>query len=211
MEIKMTKNTVFETLSTININKKDIEKKGQFNYISWATAWDHVSRAYPDVTFTKKLSDIDGFVSVSITIEGRTLTEEFPILDYKNKPVAQPNAFQINTAFQRGLVKCLGMFGYGLFIYKGEDLPPDNVSHETIEKKSNLEILADESNKLTDENDHLEEMEKEGYRFAIDNIKTLDELEVWGKNNAQEISNSNHADYVRKIYASKKTKLNERV
>ena len=74
----MTKNTVFETLNTIKINKKDIEKKGQFNYISWDTAWDHVSRAYPDVTFTKKLSDIDGFVSVSITIEGRTLTEEFP-------------------------------------------------------------------------------------------------------------------------------------
>ena len=207
----MTKNTVFETLNTIKINKKDIEKKGQFNYISWATAWDHVSRAYPDVTFTKKLSDIDGFVSVSITIEGRTLTEEFPILDYKNKPIPQPNAFQINTAFQRGLVKCLGMFGYGLFIYKGEDLPPDDVSHETIEKKSNLEILTDESNKLTDENDHLEEMEKEGYRFAIDNIKTLDELEVWGKNNATKINNSNHADYVRKIYASKKTKLNERV
>lgn len=211
MEIKMTKNTVFETLNTIKINKKDIEKKGQFNYISWATAWDHVSRAYPDVTFTKKLSDIDGFVSVSITIEGRTLTEEFPILDYKNKPIPQPNAFQINTAFQRGLVKCLGMFGYGLFIYKGEDLPPDDVSHETIEKKSNLEILTDESNKLTDENDHLEEMEKEGYRFAIDNIKTLDELEVWGKNNATKINNSNHADYVRKIYASKRTELNERV
>ena len=30
----MTKNTVFETLNTIKINKKDIEKKGQFNYIS---------------------------------------------------------------------------------------------------------------------------------------------------------------------------------
>ena len=112
----MNKKTVFETLSTIEINKKDIDKKGQFSYISWATAWDHVSRAYPNVTFTKKLSDIQGFVSVSITIEDRTLTEEFPILDYKNKPVAQPNAFQINTAFQRGLVKCLGMFGYGLFI-----------------------------------------------------------------------------------------------
>ena len=40
MEKKMTKGTVFETLSTIKIDKKDIEKKGQFNYISWATAWE---------------------------------------------------------------------------------------------------------------------------------------------------------------------------
>ena len=203
MEIKMTKNTVFETLNTIKINKKDIEKKGQFNYISWATAWDHVSRAYPDVTFTKKLSNIDGFVSVSITIEGRTLTEEFPILDYKNKPIPQPNAFQINTAFQRGLVKCLGMFGYGLFIYKGEDLPSDDVSHETIPEQPKEDYV--------DEDNHADNMEKEGYKFAIDNLQTLDELEVWGKNNATKISNSNHADYVRKIYASKITELNERV
>ena len=162
MEKKMTKGTVFETLSTIKIDKKDIEKKGQFNYISWATAWDHVSRAYPDVTFTKKLSDIDGFVSVSITIEGRTLTEEFPILDYKNKPIPQPNAFQINTAFQRGLVKCLGMFGYGLFIYKGEDLPPDNVSHETIQEQPKVDYV--------DEDNHADNMEKEGYEVAITSI-----------------------------------------
>tara|TARA_R100001510_G_scaffold13054_1_gene10282 strand:- start:615 stop:1250 length:636 start_codon:yes stop_codon:yes gene_type:complete len=211
----MTENTVFKTLSTIKIDKKDIKKKKSYNrelsYISWATAWHDVSEVYPDITYNKKLSDIDGFVSVSVTIEGKTLTEEFPILDNVNKSAEKPDSFQINTAFQRGLVKCLGMFGYGLFIYKGEDLPPDDVSHETIEKKSNLEILTDESNKLTDENDHLEEMEKEGYRFAIDNIKTLDELEVWGKNNATKINNSNHADYVRKIYASKRTELNERV
>jgi len=54
-------------------------------------------------------------------------------------------------------------------------------------------------------------MEKEGYRFAIDNLHTLSELEDWAKNNATKISNSNYADYVRKIYASKRTELNERV
>ena len=199
----MTKKTVFETLSTIKINKKDIDKKGQFNYISWATAWDHVSRAYPDVTFTKKLSDIQGFVSVSITIEDRTLTEEFPILDYKNKPVAQPNAFQINTAFQRGLVKCLGMFGYGLFIYKGEDLPPDNVSHETKQ-----ELPKDD---YVDGNSHADTLEKEGFEIAINNITSIKELTDWGVNNGDKIKESNHTDYVRGIFASRKTALEDRV
>lgn len=199
----MTKKTVFETLSTIKINKKDIDKKGQFNYISWATAWDHVSRAYPNVTFTKKLSDIQGFVSVSITIEDRTLTEEFPILDYKNKPVAQPNAFQINTAFQRGLVKCLGMFGYGLFIYKGEDLPPDNVSHETKQ-----ELPKDD---YVDEDSHADKLEKEGFEIAINNITSIKELTDWGVNNGDKIKESNHTDYVRGIFASRKTALEDRV
>jgi len=199
----MTKKTVFETLSTIKINKKDIDKKGQFNYISWATAWDHVSRAYPNVTFTKKLSDIQGFVSVSITIEDRTLTEEFPILDYKNKPVAQPNAFQINTAFQRGLVKCLGMFGYGLFIYKGEDLPPDNVSHETKQ-----ELPKDD---YVDEDSHADKLEKEGFETAINSITSIKELTDWGVNNGDKIKESNHTDYVRGIFASRKTALEDRV
>jgi len=199
----MTKNTVFETLSTIKINKKDIEKKGQFNYISWATAWDHVSRAYPDVTFTKKLSDIDGFVSVSITIEGRTLTEEFPILDYKNKPIPQPNAFQINTAFQRGLVKCLGMFGYGLFIYKGEDLPPDNVPRETIQEQPKVDYV--------DEDNHADNMEKEGYEFSINSIDNIDDLVAWGKDNADKINQSNHTEYIRGIFISRKTVLEDRV
>jgi hypothetical protein len=203
MEIKMTKNTVFETLNTIKINKKDIEKKGQFNYISWATAWDHVSRAYPDVTFTKKLSDIDGFVSVSITIEGRTLTEEFPILDYKNKPIPQPNAFQINTAFQRGLVKCLGMFGYGLFIYKGEDLPPDNVPRETIQEQPKEDYV--------DEDNHADNMEKEGYEVVINSIDNIDDLVSWGKDNADKINKSNHTEYIRGIFISRKTALEDRV
>ena len=203
MEKKMTKGTVFETLSTIKIDKKDIEKKGQFNYISWATAWDHVSRAYPDVTFTKKLSDIDGFVSVSITIEGRTLTEEFPILDYKNKPVLQPNAFQINTAFQRGLVKCLGMFGYGLFIYKGEDLPPDNVPRETVPEQPKVDYV--------DEDNHVENMEKEGYEFSINSIDNIDDLIAWGKDNADKINQSNHTEFIRGIFISRKTVLEDRV
>ena len=199
----MNKKTVFETLSTIEINKKDIDKKGQFSYISWATAWDHVSRAYPNVTFTKKLSDIQGFVSVSITIEDRTLTEEFPILDYKNKPVAQPNAFQINTAFQRGLVKCLGMFGYGLFIYQGEDLPPDNVSHETIQEQP--------KDNYVDENSHTDTLEKEGFETAINGITSIKELTDWGVNNGDKIKESNHTDYVRGIFASRKTALEDRV
>ena len=41
-----------------------------------------------------------------------------------NKPIAKPNAFQINTSIQRALVKAIALHGLGLYIYAGEDLPP---------------------------------------------------------------------------------------
>jgi len=153
----MTKKSVFETLSNIEINPDNIEKKGKFNYISWAAAWQDVSQKYPDATFAKRLSEVNGFVEVDVTIEGKTLTEQFPILNYSNKPVQNPNAFDINTAFQRGLVKCLAYFGYGLFIYKGEDIPTINeinekiedVKYEDIEQQNKFDGLQVRINNLT--------------------------------------------------------------
>ncbi len=155
----MTKKSVFETLSNIEINPDNIEKKGKFNYISWAAAWQDVSQKYPDATFAKRLSEVNGFVEVDVTIEGKTLTEQFPILNYSNKPVQNPNAFDINTAFQRGLVKCLAYFGYGLFIYKGEDIPTINeinekiedVKYEDIEQQNKFDGLQVRINNLTQE------------------------------------------------------------
>ena len=155
----MTKKSVFETLSNIEINPDNIKLKGKYNYISWAAAWQDVSQKYPDATFAKRLSEVNGFVEVDVTIEGKTLTEQFPILNYSNKPVQNPNAFDINTAFQRGLVKCLAYFGYGLFIYKGEDIPTINeinekiedVKYEDIEQQNKFDGLQVRINNLTQE------------------------------------------------------------
>ncbi len=166
----MTKKSVFETLSNIEINKDNIEKKGQFNYISWAAAWQDVSQKYPDATFVKRLSEVNGFVEVDVTIEGKTLTEQFPILNYNNKPVQNPNAFDINTAFQRGLVKCLAYFGYGLFIYKGEDLPPEN---QTTNEEDD-DISEDELFKIQEYEGlvlELQNMSKEQFILQKDKIK----------------------------------------
>jgi hypothetical protein len=37
--------------------------------------------------------------------------------------VPEPDAFQVNTAMQRCLVKAIALHGLGLYIYAGEDLP----------------------------------------------------------------------------------------
>lgn len=43
--------------------------------------------------------------------------------EYIEKEVAAATMFDINTAIMRCLVKNLAMFGFGLYIYSGEDLP----------------------------------------------------------------------------------------
>ena len=182
----MTKKSVFETLSNIEINPDNIEKKGKFNYISWAAAWQDVSQKYPDATFAKRLSEVNGFVEVDVTIEGKTLTEQFPILNYSNKPVQNPNAFDINTAFQRGLVKCLAYFGYGLFIYKGEDIPTINefneksiedVKYEDIEQQNKFEGLQVRISNLTQED------------FDNQKDEIRDEMKSLSKEHRNQISN----------------------
>ena len=165
----MTKKSVFETLSNIEINPDNIKLKGKYNYISWAAAWQDVSQKYPDATFAKRLSEVNGFVEVDVTIEGKTLTEQFPILNYNNKAIQNPNAVEINIAFQRGLVKCLAYFGYGLFIYKGEDLPPENQT--TNEEDENENENEDEKKQYKD----IKEKHKfEGLKVRISNLTQED-------------------------------------
>ena len=45
------------------------------------------------------------------------------VMDFKNKAVPNPNAMDINNSRMRCLVKNIAMFGLGLYIYAGEDLP----------------------------------------------------------------------------------------
>ena len=46
-----------------------------------------------------------------------------PVINHQNKPIPKPTSFDVNTAKMRCLVKCLAMYGLGLYIYAGEDLP----------------------------------------------------------------------------------------
>jgi hypothetical protein len=107
------------------------EKKQGLTYLSWAHAWAHALRVDPTANFNvrsfdgKAYMDVNGtgLVWVDVTIGGRTRTCWLPVMDYKNKAITNPDAFQVNTAIMRCLTKCLAMFGLGLNVYAGEDLP----------------------------------------------------------------------------------------
>lgn len=63
------------------------------------------------------------YVKVSVTLNERTETEYLPVMDFKNKAMANPDAMAINKALKRCFVKALALHGLGLYIYAGEDIP----------------------------------------------------------------------------------------
>lgn len=138
----------FETLVALNVNEHT-EKKEGLTYLTWSWAWDEIKRRFPEASYTiwkdaKGLpyvyDELTGFmVYTTVTIEGITHEMWLPVMDSKNKAmkavpytyatkygektVEAATMFDINKTIMRCLVKNLAMFGLGLYIYAGEDLP----------------------------------------------------------------------------------------
>ena len=141
-------------LLKINVNDHT-EKKNGLTYLSWAWAWSEVLKVDPTANFEVQqfthpdnpnlnvpYQDIGGscIVWVSVTIFGKTIKVQLPVLDYRNKCIPAPNAFEINTSIMRCLTKGIAMHGLGLYIYAGEDLPmdaePEPVKVKPVEKET---------------------------------------------------------------------------
>jgi len=130
----------FRTLFKIDVAQY-VEKKGQFSYLSWPFAVSQLRLADPSATWEVKrfdglpylACDIGVFVEVAVTVQGVTLSQIHPVLDSRNRPIAAPTAFDINTSIQRCLVKAIALHGLGLNIYAGEDLP--DTSAEEVPSK----------------------------------------------------------------------------
>ena len=136
------KQTTFEMLSSINVNKF-VEKKNGLTYLSWAYAWSETKKNCPSATYTigeTEYDDATGFMChTEVTIDGETLGMWLPVMDganksmrkvgytyttrYGEKQVAPATTFDINKTIMRCLVKNLAMFGLGIYIYAGDDLP----------------------------------------------------------------------------------------
>ena len=142
--------SIFETLFEINVNDY-IEKKKDLTYLSWPYAWAEVKKKYPNATYKIHLfgekqlpyvfdEGVGYMVFTSVTIDSLTHTMWLPVMDSANKamksegytydtrykkdiPVEPATMFDVNKTIMRCLVKNLAMFGLGLYIYSGEDLP----------------------------------------------------------------------------------------
>lgn len=63
--------------------------------------------------------------------------------NYIDKWVDPATMFDINKTIMRCFVKCLAMFGLGLYIYSGEDLPPENEEQKQKEEEARLAAEAE--------------------------------------------------------------------
>ena len=143
----------FETLNAVNVNEHTEVKdtgKTKLTYLSWAWAWAEVKKRYPDASY--EIEKFNGLpyvfdektgymVYTTVTIEGITHEMWLPVMDsnnramldhpydvstaYKTFTVNKATMFDINKTIMRCLTKNLAMFGLGLYIYAGEDLPED--------------------------------------------------------------------------------------
>ncbi len=123
----------FEEIYKINVNDKT-EKKNGLTYLSWAYAWAEFKKIYPDANYKIKrfehdmpfIKDETGYmVFTEVTANELTYEMWLPVMDNRNKAILQPTMTDINKAIMRCLTKNLAMFGLGLYIYAGEDLPEE--------------------------------------------------------------------------------------
>jgi hypothetical protein len=126
----------FAELSQIDVSEHT-EKKGQFTYLSWSWAHNYMAKLDPEFNWGVDDFVVDGnvlpymvtpagcFVRAWVTFGGKTVRHTYPVWDFNKKAVspASATANDINNAQMRGFVKCVALFGLGLYIYSGEDLP----------------------------------------------------------------------------------------
>ncbi len=127
--------STFKERYAIDVRDK-IEKKGQFNYLSWSYAVQQLqlldetaSWTYPD---PKQFGE-SWMVYCSVTAFGKTMTAQLPVMDNRKQCIKFPNAWDFNNAMQRVLTKAIALHGIGLYIYAGEDIPQTDEPEQEAE------------------------------------------------------------------------------
>jgi hypothetical protein len=125
-------NKVYSTLSAVSVKDK-VEKKGRFDYLSWAWAWHMLKTSYPDAQRIVYESTEHGMpyfndgkfanVKVGIVVNGQEHIDYLPITDNSNRsvPYTKITSFDINNSIQRSTAKAIAMHGLGLSLWIGED------------------------------------------------------------------------------------------
>jgi len=188
--------SVFDRLSAINVNEH-VEKKDNLTYLSWAWAWSVTKKECPDASYKILPTEYDddlGFMCHSeVTIEGQTLEMWLPVMDGKNKSMKKKpysyatkygdkqvdaaTTFDINKTMMRCLVKNLAMFGLGIYIYAGEDLPDTQVVEE-IKTPTRLVALVKDSDEWKKVLKYVADNKSKGLSFIGKQLNTQYNISV---------------------------------
>lgn len=221
---------VFEELNSINVNDKTEKKKSgstELTYLSWTWAWAEVKKRYPDAHYEIMMHDglpyvydenTGYMVFTTVTIDGISHMMWLPVMDgankaMKSKPytystkyngektVEAATMFDVNKTIMRCLVKNLAMFGLGLYIYAGEDLPET----EAEEQKTAQEVAKKKLEKI--DAGQIEELKKTLSENGIDEafVLSLYKLKDLSEVTNQKLENINsHLEDIKKKQEEKK-------
>ena len=216
---------IFEILNKVNVNEYT-EKKNGLTYLTWSMAWQEVKKLYPQATYNIKkfennlpyiYDEKTGYmVFTDVTIEGLTYEMWLPVMDgsnkslkdtqytikskYGDKIVEQASMFDINKTIMRCLVKNLAMFGLGLYVYNGDDLPEG----EEVENKS--VTVKKTTYKVEEKEDIADKKEKEELittEASTLHTNPLPKEDIADKKEAEELITTEQADI---LYTLMKTK-----
>lgn len=164
---------VFNTLNAINVNEH-VEKKNtgkaSLSYLSWSWAWAEVKKKYPNASYEivkfenglpYSYDPKTGYMCYTrVTIENITHEMWLPVMDshneamldhertvktkYSEYKVPACTMFDVNKTIMRCLTKNLAMFGLGLYIYAGEDLPEEEIMDIVLKIETYNDLLTEE-------------------------------------------------------------------
>jgi len=185
MASDVTYKEIWDTLSKINVNEHTQKKKGgkfQPTYLSWTWAWTTLMEHYPQAEFEFQPSEVhdDDTVTahVTITIGDCKRSCWLPVMDNRFNAQPNPTARDISDTKMRCLVKCIAIFGLGLYIFAGEDIPADD------EPKAKAKVKVKPGADVP-ENNMLKKYEGviTGFTTFIGDCKNREELkDFWQKN-----------------------------
>ena len=167
----MAEKTTFDILNSVNVNEHTEVKdtgKTKLTYLSWAWAWAEVKKRFTAASY--EIVKFNGLpyvfdektgymVYTTVTIDGITHEMWLPVMDGNNRAmldhayevqikynkftVQAATMFDINKTIMRCLTKNLAMFGLGLYIYAGEDIPETDEDEKPQTKEAPAPKKAD--------------------------------------------------------------------
>jgi hypothetical protein len=161
--------STFKTLTSLKI-KDRVEKKGRFDYLSWAYAWAMVKDRYPNANrkvyeseqtglnyfedgktgYVKVGFCLEGYVPVTKNPLGQEHIDYLPIMGHNNQSLSvdKISSFAVNKTIQRSTVKAIAMHGLGLSLWAGEDLV--DISESSVKVVSKKPVLKKTHEKWND-------------------------------------------------------------
>lgn len=188
---------IFGTLSEVDLSEWTA-KKNNLTYLPWATAYTKLMQYDPEAVWSyhSVLMDdgqtkrpwfddgISGWVETEVTAGNQTKTMMLPIMDFKNQaiPAEKIRITDANKSIMRCLVKNIAMFGLGIYLYQGEDLPEAigrlSALKEEIKALAKKKVMLGETAKKK-VNDLLRKTQKEAFPDLPDDQVSgaIDEIE----------------------------------